>query len=169
MDRWLGKKKDTEDDGGYVLLAMFPELWQADMAVSLLASEGIQAYPADELLLKNARGSTAIGKAGIFVHEGEAAAAWDILQMAERGELSLPEEATEFSDEWNRRKSKDKETPFRRGEIKTGNKTPYTGHDLSVRCPRCGSANNERKKGLKALFAPGYHCRVCHWQWKERS
>jgi len=166
MKRFFQNRRD--DDSGFVLLAQFPELWQADMAVSLLESEGIPAFVADELLLKNAKGSTAVGEAGIVVHEGDAAAAWDILQLAEQGEFSLPEEASEFTDEWNRRKSNQKGKASRRDEVESGNQTPE-GRHLSVRCPRCGSANNEKKKGVKALFAPGYHCRVCHWEWKRNT
>ncbi len=166
MERKSPHTSDPQGENGFVFLARFPELWQADMAVSLLASEGIQAYTADEFLVKNGRGSTVIGGAGIFVHEGDEMAAWDILQVAERGELSLPEETAEFTDEWNRLKNKDKEMSFQRREVETRNQTLDSRHP-SVRCPRCGSANNERKKGLKALFRPGYHCRVCHWEWKE--
>jgi hypothetical protein len=169
MKRHPRDDQDSRMENSFVLLARFPELWQADMAVSLLASEGIPAYPADELFVKNTKHSEAIGGVGVVVHEADAATAWDILELAERGELSLQEEAVEYTDESSRQKIEERVTSSRRSELETLNPEPEILNSFSIRCPRCGSENNEKKKGLKALFRPGNHCRVCHWEWKERS
>lgn len=165
MKRRLKSRRDDADDGGFVLLAQFPELWQADLAVSLLASEGIEAWSADDLFINGTDHSTDMDGVGVVVREADARSAFNILQMAERGELSLPEETAEFTDEWNRRKNEKRETSSRGIELKTRNPESETRNSFVVRCPRCGSENNEKKKGIRALFSPGYRCRVCRWEW----
>jgi hypothetical protein len=106
---------------------------------------------------------------GVVVQEGDAMAAWDILQMAERGELSLPDENHEFADDWNRRKTEEREAFFGREKVDIRNQKLESRNSLVVRCPRCGSENHERKKGVKALFFPGYRCRVCRWEWQRTT
>jgi hypothetical protein len=167
MKKLFGKKDSGTEDGGYVLLAWFPEMWQADLAVSLLVSEGIQAWSADDRFINGTDHATDRGGAGVMVQEADAMSAWHILQMAERGEFSLQEEAPAYPDEWNRRKREDREKSSQRIENKTRNLEPETRNLYSVRCPRCGSENNEKRKGIRALFSPGYHCRVCHWEWRK--
>lgn len=167
MKRLFGNKHDESDNGGFVLLARFPELWQADLAISLLASEGIEAWSADELFINGTDHSTNMGGVGVIVNEGDAMSAWNILQLAERGELSLRDDLTEHTDEWNRRKTGDRESSFRRIESDTLNPQPETRNSVIVRCPRCGSENIGKKRGLTSLFSPGYRCRVCQWEWKR--
>lgn len=169
MWRWYRKERSLQKSSGLILLARFPEPWQADMAVSLLASEEIQAFLSDEHFVRNTKHSVAIGGVGIVVREADASAAWEILQRAERGELSLPSELLEYPDERNISgisQDKKRQRSDEYNGIRAGNQRPDTRNFVSVRCPRCGSANNEKRKGIKALFSPGYRCRVCHWQWR---
>ena len=169
MWRSYGKELSLHKISGLILLARFPEPWQADMVVSLLASEGIQAFLSDEHFVRNTRHSVAIGGVGIVVREADASAAWEILQRAERGELSLPSEMLEYPDERIfSGKSQDKRRQRADGYkgIRTRNRQLETQNHVDVRCPRCGSANSEKRKGLLAFFSPGNSCRVCHWEWK---
>jgi hypothetical protein len=155
-------------EAGLVLLVRFPEPWQADMFVSLLASEGIQSFLMDEHFVRNTKHSVAIGGVGVVVRESDAAVAWEILQRAERGELSLPEETREYADQWSQVEERAQKAGSPLSRELTGNREPETGAFSVVRCPRCGSAYSEKRKGIRALFSPGYRCRVCRWEWKEK-
>ena len=189
MRRWY-RKMQGKEGSGLVLLARYPEPWQADMVVSLLASEGIQAFLSDEHFVRNTKHSAAIGGVGVVVREADAPMAWEILQRAERGELSLPSETPEYpdersasgisldnkrqrADEYNELAARHPPSPSTEYQypldkrLRRAGQTPDTRHP-PVRCPRCGSENNERRKGIRSLFSVGYRCRVCHWQWKER-
>jgi len=168
MNRQSRKKRDPGAGLRLALVALFPESWQADIAVSLLDSEGIQAFPADEWAGRKSRDPGGSGGSWVVVPEVQAPLALEILQMAQRGDLALPEEGDGYSDEWNRQKRE-------AGETKSGNEKRYsrdlapgTGNHLAVRCPRCGSENTARKGGIRGFFTRSYRCKVCHWQWKRK-
>ena len=166
MKHWFKNRRDDADDSGFVLLARFPEMWQADLAISLLASEGIEAWPADELSINGTDYLADMDGVGVVVHEGDAMPAWHILQMAERGDLALRDDHAQHHDEWNRRKDADRMRASRADGPQSGPHMTDTGPYPDVRCPRCGSENTEKRKGIKSLFSPGRRCRVCRWQWK---
>ena len=168
MNGWGRRKQDSGTDLRLALVAVFPEPWQADIAVSLLVSEGIRAFPADDWLSGETRRSVDTGGAGVVVVEADAPLALKILQMAERGDLSLPEEGPEYAAGEDRTRGGTRWKPPRReGPGSAGGGQGADGL-ASARCPRCGSANTERRKGVRGLFSPLYRCRVCQWEWKER-
>jgi len=159
-------RKGSEADLRFALVALFPEPWQADIAVSLLASEGIRAHPADDWIVRKALFLSGVGTA-VVVPETEAPRALEILRMAERGELSLAEEPPGYS-EGSKRGERGNKRPLP-GKT-TGSRVrqqPSGGHPV-VRCPRCGSENVARKGRLSAVFSRTWRCRVCRWEWKER-
>ena len=151
------EKHEKEPDGGsFVLLTRFPERWQADLAVSLLASEGIEAWSADELL----------DGFGVIVSESDAMAAQGILQMAERGELAITDDHQSISGGGSPHRVEYPEKSQRYEDVDTFNSQPLTRNSTALRCPRCGSENIEKRRRVRALFIPGYRCRVCRWEWK---
>jgi hypothetical protein len=132
--------KDTSSsEGALVVLARYPEPWRADLVVSLLGSEGIEAFLADEHINRMARHVPWIGGVGVVVREGDAQLALEILERAENGQLTADH-----------------------GEPDDPLTSHLAGENADLpRCPRCGSAHLAGKKGIKALFSPGYRCRVC--------
>ena len=158
-------KKGSEADLRFALVALFPEPWQADIAVSLLASEGIRAYPADDWIVRKALFLSGVGTA-VVVPEAQAPRALEILRMAERGELSLAEEPPGYGEGSKRGEGENKGRIPERAGSRLGQKASG-GHPV-VRCPRCGSENVARKGGLSAVFSRTWRCRVCRWEWKER-
>lgn len=161
-----GKSEGKKDSGTglrFALVALFPEPWQADIAVSLLVSEGIRAFPADDWIVRKTLFFSGVGTA-VVVPEPEAPRALEILRMAERGELSLGEEGPGHHVRSKKREKKDK------GKLPEGTdgrvrERPSGGHPV-VRCPRCGSENVVRKGGFSAVFSRAWRCRVCRWEWK---
>lgn len=168
MDSWRRKKRNSGDDLRLALVALFPEPWQADIAVSLLVSEGIRAFPADDWLARKSGNSPGTAGSGVVVPEVEAPLALEILKMAERGDLSMPEEVPGYTDEWNRRKTEVQKASSWKGQSDTGGRVPHTDDLFVVRCPRCGSVNTSRKGGIRSLFSRSYRCKVCHWQWSQK-
>ena len=168
MYRQSRKNRDPEAEIRLALVAYFPETWQADVAASLLDSEGIQAFPADDWTGRRSRGSGRDAGSWVVVPEVQALNALEILQMAQRGELALPEDGPGYSDEWNRQKSEVKETRSVGGKMYSRDQTEGAGGCFAVRCPRCGSANTARKVGIGGFFTRGCRCKVCHWQWKQK-
>lgn len=157
-------KKVSGADLRFALVALFPEPWQADIAVSLLASEGIQAHPADDWIVRKALFFSGVGTA-VVVPETEAPRALEILRMAERGELSLAEEPPGYGEGSKKGERGNKRALPEKTQGHVGER-PSRGHPV-VRCPRCGSENVVRKGGFSALFSRAWRCRVCRWEWKE--
>jgi len=169
VNGWHRKMRDSGDDPRLALIALFPAPWQADIAVSLLVSEGIRAFPADDRRKGKPGQFAGNGESWVVVPEIEAPLALGILEMAERGDLSLPEEAPGSTDEWNRRKAEVRKAIPRRGQPGTDARVPGTDSLFLVRCPRCGSANISRTMGIRILFSPRYRCKVCHWRWRKKT
>jgi DNA-directed RNA polymerase subunit RPC12/RpoP len=134
--------KSSKD--AFILMARYVLPWEADLALSLLASENIEAFLADEHMARAGIYHSALaGGVRLMVKEADAARAMEVLKAAESGEL--------LTDRENGRE----------GGWREDLETETLAQEPETRCPRCGSAHLERKGGLRALFSPGYKCRVC--------
>jgi hypothetical protein len=134
-------KKTPSKKASLAVAARFIQPWRADLALSLLRSEGVVGYLADDHLARTEPISSILaGGIRLLVDGEDLARARQILERAEQGDLVLPE--------WEG----DPESITMRERV------PAPGE---VRCQRCGSSHLEEKKGLWRIFSPGYRCRVC--------
>jgi hypothetical protein len=134
-------KKAPSKTPTLAVAARFLQPWRADLALSLLRSEGVTGYLADDHLARTEPISSILaGGIRLLVDGEDLTRAREILERAEQGDLALP--AWE-GDPYRKHMSERVAAP---GE---------------VRCQRCGSSHLEVKKGLWRIFSPGYRCRVC--------
>ena len=109
--------------------------------MSLLQSEGIESYLADEHLARNEPISSILaGGIRLLVRDGDAPRAREVLMRAEEGELDLPA--------WE-------------GDPAGVPLVERVAAAGEVRCPRCGSAHVAKKSRMRAFLGAKYRCRVC--------
>ncbi|TNF47008.1 DUF2007 domain-containing protein, partial [bacterium] len=112
-----------------VLAARFIQPWRADLALSLLRSEGVAGYLADDHLARTEPVSSILaGGIRLLVERKDLSRAREILNRAEQGDLALPA--------WE---GDPHSKPMRERVSAPG----------EVRCQRCGSSYLEAKKGIR--------------------
>ena len=132
-----------------VTVARYVVPWQADLARTLLESEGIEVFLADEHMARtDPYHSALVGGVRLMVRGSAADRAVELISAAEDGRLEPAREAQD------RDAGQSRLTGGPAG-------TASAGSDGELRCPRCGSAHLERAGRLRALLGPGNRCRVC--------